>query len=320
MITFEYLSKGLNALARAHMMGSSMAGHLGAAAVAGYFVGEQHPDLDAEVYAGVEDDLERVIAGESVFGKKMSKNSPITDTELFADFPKQKADETLIDGIAEALAGNIGKARQSGHNVIFALIAIRALKQHPDLATPAITDGIRKLIAKFDDIHPGSGYYGKKKGRITGDKIKLPDPDDSFPHYADMEEMAAVVLDEFIRLDPKVQRQGYGGLVHINNHAAAIADLERYGYGVLVGEALKSHHRHVRLWRDLPDVADEFGPFPRSEHTPHSSAYWTSGNVPYDRALLTHRVKTMFGFDELAELVDDEAKRKQAYDHLRYLM
>ena len=49
-------------------------------------------------------------------------------------------------------------------------------------------------------------------------------------------------------------------------------------------------------------------------------AYWTSGNVPYDRALLTHRVKTMFGFDELAEAVDEEAKEKAAYDKLRYMM
>ena len=52
MIEFEYLSKGLNALARAHRM-SSMSGHLGAAVVAGYFVGEQHPDLDPEVSKGI---------------------------------------------------------------------------------------------------------------------------------------------------------------------------------------------------------------------------------------------------------------------------
>ena len=56
MIDFDYLSKGLNALARAHHM-SSMAGHLGAAVVAGYFIGEQRPDLDPEVYRGIEGDL-----------------------------------------------------------------------------------------------------------------------------------------------------------------------------------------------------------------------------------------------------------------------
>jgi hypothetical protein len=318
MIDFEYLSRGLNAMARAHQM-SSMAGHLGASLVAGYFVGEQRPGLEPEVYAGIEDDLVRVMRGESVFGKKMSKNARIADSELFEPFPKQKPDETLIDGIAEALAKNIDEPRQSGHNVIFASIAIRALKEHPEFATASVVDGICKLIGLFNGATPGNGYYGKEKGRIHGNKIKLPEVDD-FPHYKDVVEMADVVLDELIAQDPKVVRQGYGGLVHINNHAAAIADLVDYGYAELVPVALKSHHWHVRLYRDLPNVAEELGPLKMSKNAPHASGYWTSGEVPYDRALLTHRVKTMFGFDELVALVEDDSKRELAYQKLRYLM
>jgi hypothetical protein len=48
MIDFDYLPKGLQAMARAHRV-STMSGHLGAAVVAGYFIGEQHPDLDDKV-------------------------------------------------------------------------------------------------------------------------------------------------------------------------------------------------------------------------------------------------------------------------------
>ena len=165
MIEYAYLSKGLNALARAHQV-SNMAGHLGASVVAGYFVGEQRPDLDEEVYEGIEDDLERVIAGQSVFGTKTYRQATITDSEMFAPFPKEKPNESLIDGIAEALDKNLDKPRESGHNVIFASIAIRALKEHPDLAIPSVVDGIRKLITRFDKSHPGSGNYGKAKGRI----------------------------------------------------------------------------------------------------------------------------------------------------------
>ena len=66
--------------------------------------------------------------GQSVFGMKMTKNAKIADSELFAAFPKEKPNESLIDGIAEALDTSIGKPRESGHNVIFASIAIRALK------------------------------------------------------------------------------------------------------------------------------------------------------------------------------------------------
>ena len=161
MVDFEFLSKGLNALARAHTMGP-MAGHLGAAVVAGYFVGEQRPDLDGKVVEGIENDLARVMAGESVSGKKITKKAEITDSELFDPFPGQKPDATLIDGIAEALSKNITKPRSSGHNVIFASLAIRALKEHPEFATPSVTDGIRKLIGAVRHNPPaGSGYYGK---------------------------------------------------------------------------------------------------------------------------------------------------------------
>jgi hypothetical protein len=318
MIDFQYLSRGLNALARAHHM-NSMAGHLGAAVIAGYFVGEQRPDLDPEVGKGIEGDLERVMRGESVFGKRMSKNSKLTDSELFEAFPKQKPDETLIDGIAEGLEKSIDEPRESGHNVIFASLAIRALKEHPEFATPAVVDGILKLMALFTNAHPGSGYYGKEKGRIYGNKVKLPD-EDGTPPYDDVEGMAIAVFDEVINQKPEIHRTGYGSLVHIVNHAAAIADLADYGYPELVPRAVRSHRRHLRLWRNLPNVADEKGRVQVSRFTPHTAAYWTSGNIPYDRALLTHRVKTMFGFDELAAAVDEEEKEKAAYEKLRYMM
>ncbi len=297
----------------------TMAGHLGGAVVAGYFIGEQRPNLDEEVYQGIEGDLDRVISGESLFGAKMKKNPGITDTELFKAFPKEKSDESLIDGIAEALDKNIGQARQSGHNVIFASIAIRALKEHPELATPSVTEGIRKLIAGFNNAHPGSGFYGKKKGRITGDKITLPD-DDAIPLFKEMEGMAIAVLDEIIQQDPKMRRQGYGGLVHVNNHASAITDLVQYGYPELLPKALKSFHQHLRLWKNLPNVAAELDPLPQSKYNPHTAEFWTSGKVRYDSALLTHRVKTMYGFEELVEVVEDEEKRKKAYGMLRYMM
>ena len=314
----SYLGRGLNALARAHHM-SSMAGHLGASLIAGYFVGRQRPKLAPEVFAGIEGDLRRVMDGKSVFGKTMSKKSKLNDPELFEPFPKQKPDESLIDGIAEGLEKGIDKPRQSGHNVIFASLAIRALKEYPEFATPAVVDGICKLMKMFEKQTPGSGYYGKQKGRIHGHKIKLPD-NDATPLYDDITGMVLTVLDETIQLNPAVHRVGYGSLVHIINHAAAICDLADYGYGELIPRAVGSHRHHLRLWRNLPDVSDEEGPLQVSKFTPHLAEYWTSGNIPYDRALLTHRVKTMFGFDELAAAVDQKAKVKAAYDRLRYMM
>lgn len=318
MIDFKYLSKGLNALARAHYM-KSMAGHLGATVIAGYFIGEQRPNLDQKIYKGIENDLDRVIRGESIFGRKMYKKSALTDRELFEPFPRQKPDENLIDAIAEALATSIGKPRASGHNVIFASLAIRALREHPEFATPAVVDGIRKLLNLFNGTHPGSGYYGKTKGRLNGNKIELPDHDGISP-YTDLKGMAISVFDEVIDQKPEIHRVGYGGLLHIINHAAAITDISTYGYPELVPFAVRSHRKHLRLWRNLPNVAEEIGPMKVSKFTPHTAEYWTAGSIPYDRALLTHRVKTMFGFDELATVLEEKVKENAAYEKIRLMM
>lgn len=315
MVDFQYLSKGLFALARAHRVGS-MSGHLGAAVVAGYFIAEQNPDLDEKVYDGIEAELDRIIRGESVFSP--GKNAAVSVAEMFKPFAKETPKESLIDGIAEALAGNIDQTRQSGHNVIFAAIAIRGLKDHPEFATPSVTDGIRNLIGRFNGATPGSGYYGKKQGRIDGRKVPLP-KDDDFPPYANLPAMATAVLEQLIQHGSE-RRTGFGGLTHVINHAAALAELVHHGYGELAKKGLAAHHQHVRLWKTLPNVADELGPETAAKHDPRTPAFWKSLDVRRDRARLTHRVKTLYGFDALVELIEDDAKRKRGNRKLRYLM
>ena len=224
MVKFDYLQKGLYAMARAHLV-SNMSGHLGAAVVAGYFIGEQHPGLDENVYKGIEGELERIIRGESVFSP--TKNAALNAPAMFEPFPKEQPKEGLIDGIANVLSGNIHRARESGHNVIFASIAIRALKDHPDLAAPSIIDGIQKLIAGFDNASPGSGYYGKEKGRIDGRQITLPNNDGISPFH-DLKSMADTVVQDMIQHAAQ-RREGYGGPWHIINHAAALVELSHHG-------------------------------------------------------------------------------------------
>jgi hypothetical protein len=315
MINFDYLAKGLYAMARAHHV-NTMAGHLGAAIVAGCLITENHPNLDEKVYAGIKAELDRIVYGESVFSP--GENAAISVNEMFTPLPKTPSKENLIDGIAQALTHNINQTRQSGHNVIFAAIAIRALKRHPEFATPAITDGIRKLIAGFNDVTPGTAYYGKEKGRIDGRKVMLPE-EGTFPPYSDLQTMATVVLDTLIQ-HASERRQGYGGLWHVINHAAALSELAEYGYQELAIIGLAAHHQHMQLWKTLPNVTDELGAETPTKDDPRQPVYWQSNDLRRDRARLTHRIKTFYGFDTLVELVEDKAKREQGYDRLRYLM
>ena len=270
MIDFGYLYQGICGLANAHRAGT-MAGHLGAAVAAGYFFGEDQNELPDRVFRGVENELERVIAGEESIWFN-AKKAGITPTELFEAFPRGESDQTSIRSIATALQENVGQTRQSGHNVIFASIAIRALEDHPDYATTAIVEGMRELIAAFHHVGQGRGYYGAGKGWRSGEQVRLAD-DNDFPAYGSIQQMVDATVAELIET-ASVKKQGFGGLWHIVTHAAAITELDRYGYKEVARQALPSHHHHVRLWRSLPDVESELGAVDKSEIDPREPVYW----------------------------------------------
>lgn len=311
----EYMKKGLLGLSRAHLV-EPMTGHLGATLVAGYLFSEEHRELDMKVHAGIEKELDRVLHGESAFDP--GEGGSITTSELFVPYPDEADQVDQVDRIARALSGNIGRTRSSGHNVIFASLSIRALQAYPWHATASIIDGICRLIRGFNQASAGSGYYGREKGRIDGDLIVLPDHPD-IPPYSNLEEMIEVVLDELLETAAE-RRQGFGGLWHLINHAASLIDLSECGYVDLAQKGLDAHHRHVRLWRSLPNVEDELGTEAPAEADPCTPDYWESGTLRRDRARLTHRIKTLYGFHRLACLVDDATRLQQAKDALRYLM
>ncbi len=316
MIDFGYLYKGLCGLANAHRA-NTMAGHLGAAVIAGYFLGEDQSDIDDAVCRGVEKELDRIIRGEESFWFD-PKKAGVTIGDLFQPFPEERPQEASIPTLAESLSRNVDQMRESGHNVIFASIALRALHDHPVYATPSIIGGIRKLIEGFNNANPGRGYYGKERGWILGDKVSLP-ADDGIPLYKDEQMMARVVVDELIAT-ASVRRQGFGGLWHVVNHAAALIELSRFGYKTLASKGLAAHRQHLRLWRSLPNVASELGVVPWAEHDPRRPEFWTTGTLKREEARLTHRIKTLYGFFTVLQLVKDNAVRRKAEESLIYLM
>ncbi|MGC9347591.1 MAG: hypothetical protein ACP5JG_05585 [Anaerolineae bacterium] len=315
MIDLGYAYKGLCGLARAHHA-NTMAGHLGAALIAGYFVGEQHRDLDDAVYLAIEADLDRIVGGaESIWFDP--EKAGITIGEMFKPFPREGAQPERIDIIPEALCANIDRTRQSGHNVIFTSIAVRAMHDHPGYATPAIVEGIRKLIEGFNGARPGRGYYGEERGWISGADASLPD-DDALPPYESQQAMIDTVINEVIA-SASQHRRGFGGLFHIINHAAALTELGRYGYEDLARRGLAAHRQHLRLWRSLPVLDDKLGQLERASHDPRTPAYWRTASLQWS-AHLTHRIKTLYGFHTLLHYIHDAAKRREAEAHFLYLM
>ena len=315
MIDFKFLRLGVNGLANAHKAGT-MAGHLGAAVTAGYFIGEDQGDLPTAVFTGIEGELKRVIAGEEAIWWN-AKKVGITPADLFQPLPEEKPTPDAIPTIAAALEKNVGKTRQSGHNIIFASIAVRALHDHPEFATPQVIAGVRKLTEGFNSAHAGRGYYGKDEGWLTGDQVKLL-ADEKFRPYGSIPEMVGVTIAELIGT-AAVKKQGFGGLWHLINHAAAITEIDRFGFKELAKRALPAHHHHVRLLRSLPDVTDELGAVTKADRDPRDPAYW-AGMLTRDQARLTHRIKTIYGYHTIRRFVQTEADRKKSDDAFLYLM
>ena len=315
MIDFQYLQIGIRGLANSHRAGT-MAGHLGAAVVAGYFYGEDRPELPQAVFQGIEGEMKRVIAGEESFWWN-ARQAGVTPADLFQPLPEEQTTPAAMQTIVEALRRNIDQTRQSGHNVIFASLALRALHAHEEFATPTAITGVRKLTEGFQNAHAGRGYYGTKTGWLNGNQVQLSDDPDFHP-YESIAEMVDVTIRELIA-SAAIKRQGFGGLWHIINHAAAIVELDIHGYQNVANEALPAHHQHIRLWRSLPDVSSELGPVIKAEHDPRDPVYW-QGMLKRDEARLTHRIKTLYGYNKLRSMLESDGQQKQADDAFLYLM
>lgn len=315
MIDFNYLLDGIRGLANAHSAGT-MAGHLGAAVAAGYFISEDQPNLPDEVFRGVEGELDRIKAGEEAIWFN-AKKVGMTPTDLFRELPGERTTPASTDAIATALGTHAGQLRQSGHDVIFASIAIRALKDHKEFATEEAIDGVVKLIRAFAKQSEGRGFYGKANGWKSGQDVEL-EPDGQFPVPSSIEEAVRITLNEVVAT-ASMHRQGFGGLWHIINHTAGIVELDRYGYTDLALKTLPGHHRHIRLWRTLPDVADELGPTTKSQLKPSDPDYW-NGMLKRDQARLTHRIKTIYGFHTICTAIDDPQLVAKADDAFLFLM
>ena len=309
MVKFDYLQKGVWGLANAHKAGT-MAGHLGAAVVAGYFFGEDQGGLDQRVFRGVEGELDRVMDGEEAIWFNARK-AGVTPQQLFNPVGTEEKKPSSIQPIAKAMEQIAGSLRQSGHDIIFASIALRALHDHPEYATGPVVEGIRKLIAAFQNQSEGRGYYGQKTGWLSGEQVTL-EADTQFPDYRNTSEMVEVTIDQLIQT-ATIRKQGFGGLHHLINHAAAVTEMEWFGFSTIARKALPAHHRHVRLWRSLPDVGQELGPVTKSELDPRNPDYW-DGMLNRDSALLTHRIKTLYGYYTIRRFLEGEARLKQA-DH-----
>ena len=294
-----YLEKGLTGLSRALERGW-FHGHYGAAAICAALLWDEHA-MHGRAAAAMREQVDRMIAEWS---------------DLFVPWPDEPAQPAPVACIAERTAESITELRQSGHNVIFGALALRALHEAPHLARPSIVDGICRLLDTFRDGPPGQGWYGGEGWR---NDVRV-DPAPDIPPYDGSQAVTDAVMNVLARYD-RVRRNGYGGEVHVLTHAAALVELDELGYGDLARQGYVAHRVHIALRRTLPYPA----PVKREFQTPApddplSAAYWESEAAPRNHWAWGHNLKMLYAFYHLLPRVQDQATRRRGVEQIRVLM
>ena len=134
LIREREIMKGLDGMSRVAEKGNVFSlGHNAAAVVSSvFFCREQRLGLD----------IQKEILG--FLDDRLLKNSIYA-----ADRPTEAADPLLIDGLLEDLDGGIDTLRGKGHNIIFAVASLKALRMIPEAATPQRIEGLRKMVQAF---------------------------------------------------------------------------------------------------------------------------------------------------------------------------
>jgi hypothetical protein len=273
----EYLKKGLAALSDAHKRGW-LEGHNGAAVLATYYFCQENALAERTVHA-----LGRQI---DAFIAKSPEEFPTPDPGRGSAEPAR---------IVEQLDGQIADLRAGGHDVIFASLALKALRDVPEYATPTIVDGIcelLKLIVARRRPEPDTPY----------------NQEHPLPPYRAAEDIAAITLQATLRPWGDVSRVGASGVIHWITHADAVVTLEDLGYGDLARRGYAAQRLHINQ-----AVTGGEGREPeRSAVDWLGSEYWESDTPRKlfgDTWLAGHAFKLPYSLFRMLRRVDDRKLR-----------
>ena len=193
----EHLLTGLAAFSRP---ADWSAGHHGAALIAGYYFCRENA-VDERTARSVRRNLDEYVA----------RN---------ADAFPARADGRAVaaERIAETLRESIGHYRAGGHDAIYAAMALKALKDAPEMAVAPVVDGVCALLRDFVRRFPG-----------------LPGCDG----YRDKLDLARRTCETILRRGP------FRGSGHVVTHADALLTLSECGFADLARLGYAAHARHV---------------------------------------------------------------------------
>ena len=300
MLSDEYLAKGITGLARA-INHSWAQGHFGCAVITIYFLCAEN-DLRESTVEGLKLELGKMIESRS---------------HLFVPMELTDSCPEILSEIPAALSNNISEFRPGGHNVIYAALALKALKRMPEMITREIIDGIRRLIEVFNNIPIGNNLHGIDVSGLNADK------DETIPEYSDNETIASFTFREILKFE-EMYNEIQGVVGHLVDHAQSLVDLAWMGYPDLARRGYDAHKLHALRVRLFHNCFDEsiWTPVRPVHSDPLEPSFWEKDidAMPKSSWGYSHFFKYRYQFYDLVKLIRDPELKAKCFERMAYYM
>ncbi len=267
---------GINALARAPELDYFADGHRGAALVSAHLMcaGNRFEDAAAARIA-------------ELFDKNWAK------TRLCRSFPARDRVDDAAEQVGQALARGKGVLRQVGHDAIFGMLAIKAFRLLPELATPERVAGVCRLIDK-----------------ITPWRDVPPDDDVQPPPFNDTKALSRFVLKEASDAIDRFIGYGQGFAGHMLTFGQSLVELASMGDVEWAESCRTAFRKYVTVTRVGPQAGDrKIAEHRFSKLRPNEVAYWMRRG---EKTLgIGHVFKYPYAYYELLKHADDPKLAKE---------
>ncbi len=292
IIGTQMILKGLDGMSRSTAKGKNpfVDGHNAAAVMASaFFCREQH----------VPDEAQRELL--AFMEKGLLRN------RIYEARPREEPVADLEGGLLEDLHEGIGDLRRSGHNIIFGVLSLKALRAVPQAKTPERMAGLREMIRSFRT--PDRGIF-------------VPD-DEELADLEDEKAFIRFVFREYLSaLDLYLNGKGHHGFAgHTLTVGHALLELFRMGYketarkGVkafwqFVGQARKGANRGGKKVADGPAKAP----------TALDDDFWAHYRERRPKELVSsHLIKYPYSYYALLRELDDRVLKERLAENLFHL-
>lgn len=213
--------QALAQMAGAHRKGWASAHHGAAVIAAHYFLVDN--DLDERAARALRAQVDAYVAHNA---------AEFADLEIGRE-------RTSVAPVVEELGLHVGELRTGGHDAIYASLALRVLREHPEWTTVPVVEGLVATLRDFVET--------QRAWHPTAFQEQNP-----LKPYRDGEDLAAVTLRAMLRPWSVVLDQGCGNVVHWITYADALITLEDLGLEPLAREGFRAHQLYVNrpVWDD----------------------------------------------------------------------